>query len=96
MALSMAIHELCTNAAKYGALSREGGRIAIEWSVTGSRFTFRWTEEGGPPVSPPSRKEFGSLMIERALAAQDGRAHVEYRAEGIVCIIEAPVATVRE
>ena len=96
VALSMVIHELCTNAAKYGALSQDGGRIEIEWSVAGSRFTFTWTEHHGPPVVPPSRKGFGSLMIERALAAHDGHAHVEYRAAGIVCTIEAPVETVRE
>lgn len=95
VALSMAIHELCTNAAKYGALSREGGRISIEWRIDGS-FTFRWTESGGPAVAPPGRRGFGSVMIERALAAQGGQAQVDYRPEGVVCTINAPIENVRE
>ena len=74
VALSMAIHELSTNAIKYGALSGDTGRVAIDWEVTDGRFRLRWQEQGGPPVSPPKRKGFGSLMIERVLAEQlEGR-----------------------
>ena len=72
VALSMAIHELSTNAIKYGALSADGGRVAIDWNVAGERFGMRWQEDGGPPVSPPTRKGFGSIMIERVLAEQLG------------------------
>lgn len=96
VALSMAIHELCTNAAKYGALSRESGGVAIEWAVGDDRFKFRWAEHGGPLVSPPSRKGFGSTMIERALGGQGAEARIEYRAEGIVCTIDAPLEAIRD
>lgn len=97
IALGMAIHELCTNAAKYGALSVEGGRVAIAWEVDGEHFRLRWQEQGGPPVVPPTRTGFGSIMIERALAAQlEGSVSIEYEPGGIVCTIDAPLAAVRE
>ena len=96
VALSMAIHELCTNAAKYGALSHETGVVTIEWKVSNVHFIFRWEERGGPPVVLPTRKGFGSMMIERALGGQGGRAHVDYRAEGIVCTIDAPIEAIRD
>ncbi|HEX4891718.1 MAG TPA: HWE histidine kinase domain-containing protein, partial [Hyphomicrobiaceae bacterium] len=86
VALSMALHELSTNAAKYGALSLPSGSIGISWSVAGDRFHLSWDEEGGPPVTPPSRKGFGSLMLERVLAGQiQGNAEITYRAEGVCC-----------
>jgi PAS domain S-box-containing protein len=97
VALSMAIHELCTNAIKYGALSTAGGRVAIGWDVAGDRFRLRWQEHGGPAVSVPVRKGFGSLMIERALAAQvDGEVKIEYADSGVVCSIDAPRLAVAE
>ena len=64
VALSMAIHELCTNAIKYGALSVAGGRVTIEWDIDADRFRLHWRERGGPAVSAPQHKGFGSLMIE--------------------------------
>ncbi len=97
VALSMAIHELCTNAIKYGALSVAGGRVTIEWDIDADRFRLRWQERGGPAVSAPERKGFGSLMIERALAAQiDGEVKIDYGDSGIVCSIDAPLAAVAE
>ena len=97
VALSMAIHELSTNAIKYGALSADGGRVAIDWNVAGERFGMRWQEEGGPPVSAPTRKGFGSIMIERVLAEQlGGGVVIRYDAGGIVCIIDAPLHAVRD
>jgi PAS domain S-box-containing protein len=97
VALSMAIHELCTNAFKYGALSLVGGRLAIDWAIDGHRFRLSWQERGGPPVSAPRHKGFGSLMIERALAAQiDGEARIEYAPNGLICRIEAPLAAIAE
>jgi PAS domain S-box-containing protein len=97
VALSMAIHELTTNAVKYGALSSDGGRVAIEWQVEDGRFRLRWREHGGPPVSPPTRKGFGSLMIERVLAEQlEGGVTIAYDPGGVVCDIAAPLATVME
>jgi len=97
VALSMAIHELCTNAIKYGALSAAGGRVTIGWEVAGDRFRLRWQEHGGPAVSVPLRTGFGSLMIERALAAQvDGEVNIEYAEGGVVCSIDAPLLAVGE
>ena len=74
--LSMAIHELTTNAIKYGALSNEAGRIEIAWSLApnaaGDSLRLRWQEMAGPRVVPPSRKGFGSHLIERSLAGELG------------------------
>jgi len=92
LTLSMAMHELGTNATKYGALSEEGGRVAISWrcfDADGHRgFELVWRESGGPPVEPPARRGFGTRMIERALAA-DFEGHVEllYRPEGLLCTL---------
>ena len=97
VALSMAIHELCTNALKYGALSVAGGRVAIVWEIDADRFRLRWQQHGGPAVSVPERKGFGSIMIERALAVQlDGEVKIDYAASGVVCSIDAPLAAVAE
>ena len=97
VALSMAIHELSTNAVKYGALSADGGRVAIAWEVKDGRFRLRWQEQGGPPVSPPTRKGFGSIMIERVLAEQlEGGVTIAYDPDGVVCTIDAPLDAVQD
>ena len=97
VALSMAIHELCTNAIKYGALSVVGGSLTIDWTIEAGRFRLSWQEQGGPPVSAPQRKGFGSLMIERALAVQvDGNVTIEYAPNGLSCRIDAPLAAIAE
>lgn len=82
-ALTMALHELATNAVKYGALSSDNGGVQIEWLVDGE-FVITWTESGGPTVKLPTRSGFGSRMIERALAASlRGTTTVDYRPEGL-------------
>jgi PAS domain S-box-containing protein len=96
LSLSMALHELATNALKYGALSAPGGRVAVQWSLSrddaGPRMALVWTERGGPPVTPPARKGFGSRLIERGLAAElSGEATITYDAAGVVCRISAPL-----
>ena len=92
LALAMALHELATNAAKYGALSNEAGRVEVHWEIDGGRFRMRWTERGGPPVSPPARRGFGSRLVERGLAAElGGMVRLVYEPEGVVCTIEAPL-----
>lgn len=97
VAVSMALHELCTNAIKYGALSVDSGRVAISWSVDGDRFRLQWQERGGPKVAPPMRKGFGSRLIERGLAAElRGEARLDYRPEGVVCTVDAPLAGIRD
>jgi PAS domain S-box-containing protein len=94
VSLVMALHELGTNAAKYGALSAPEGEVSIAWEVKdGDRLALEWRERGGPPVVPPSHKGFGFRMIERALAADlAGAAGIEFNADGLVCRIEAPLA----
>ena len=80
--LTMAIHELATNAAKYGALSKAGGEVWVSWRLepgSPSLLKLDWTETGGPPVTPRVRKGFGSRLIERGLALElDGRARLEF------------------
>jgi len=97
VALSMAVHELCTNATKYGALSLESGQIDVSWSDADGRFRWQWRERGGPPLEKPVRTGFGSRMIERALAMQlSGVVTIDYQPAGLVCTIDAPLAAIRE
>ncbi|MHC2003395.1 HWE histidine kinase domain-containing protein [Methylobacterium sp. CM6241] len=93
LALAMALHELATNAVKYGALSNDTGLVRLSWSLLDdtASFSFRvlWQETGGPPVAVPTRKGFGSRLIERALAQEiDGTAKISYRPEGILFVAE--------
>jgi light-regulated signal transduction histidine kinase (bacteriophytochrome) len=92
LALSLAVHELATNAAKYGALSCPGGLVSIRWSLTeGGGLKLSWSETGGPPVSAPVRRGFGSTLIERALAMEtDGTATLRYLPGGVVCDVALP------
>lgn len=98
LALAMALHELSTNASKYGALSQAGGRVRLAWRRTGTdRLTMTWREDGGPPVSPPTHKGFGTRLLERGLAGElGGNVVVEYRPEGLTCTIEAHAAETAE
>ncbi len=93
---SLAMHELCTNAAKYGALSVPEGHVSIVWSLTGpaegGRFIWTWSESGGPPVVVPAHRGFGSSLIERVLPMElNGVVSVTYAASGLVCVLEAPM-----
>ena len=99
LTFTMALHELCTNAAKYGALLKSEGTVSIVWQVKGngaeSRLHLLWTENGGPIVIPPERKGFGSRLIERALAMElSGEVHINYEPSGVVCTIDAPLPTI--
>lgn len=96
LAISMALHELSTNAVKYGALSSENGHVDIEWQIEGEdagrRLVLHWQESGGPPVTQPKRKGLGSRLIERALAAElGGEVRVDYASTGLMCTIIAPL-----
>lgn len=98
VSLSMVIHELCTNAVKYGALSTADGRVSISWTVDDSppRFKFQWIERNGPPVVAPSRKSFGSRLIEQALPGQlDGEARLKFEPEGLACEVNIPLAALQ-
>jgi two-component sensor histidine kinase len=89
--LGLAVHELATNAAKYGALKGERGSVNIHWGVDESGLSWEWRESGGPRVSPPSRRGFGTKMIERALARQlGGTVSLEFLPDGLRCRVTAP------
>lgn len=92
--MAMTLHELYTNAVKYGALSEPSGGVDLEWTIrSGDRLSLRWAERGGPPVVPPVRRGFGSRMIEQALAAEfDATVQLDFRPEGLVCTMEAILA----
>jgi len=95
LALGLALHELGTNAAKYGALSNDEGYIEIAWTVAphpqGPKFRLHWRERNGPPVLPPRRTGFGTRLIQRNLAAEfDGEVELEYPPNGVECTICAP------
>jgi two-component sensor histidine kinase len=99
MSLSMVIHELCTNATKYGALSASGGRVSIEWTTSEDnpkRFLLHWKESGGPPVREPSRKSFGSRLIEQALPGQlKGEARLRFDPSGLSCEVNIPLSAMQ-
>jgi len=94
-ALGMVLHELATNAAKYGAWSVPEGRVAVRWRVRASdprRLLLEWTEDRGPVVKPPCRRGFGTRLVEWSLAHElDGNAELEFRPEGLRCVIELPL-----
>lgn len=96
-ALSMALifHELATNAVKYGALSTPGGRVDLSWALDSAAEALRltWVESGGPTVTPPTRRGFGSRLIERGLRGElRGAAVMDYAPEGLVCTMRAQLA----
>ncbi len=95
LSISLALHELITNAAKHGALSTAAGRVLVAWSAQdrkGERWlAFRWIEQGGPKVAPPSRTGFGRILLERSLAYDvDGEVELDFRPEGLVCTALIP------
>lgn len=96
LALSMIVHELCTNAVKYGALSNDRGTITVSWdiqpSAAGKNLKWIWQEAGGPAVQPRERKGFGSKLIERIMSADlNGAATMEFAPAGLRCRVEAPL-----
>lgn len=95
-AFALAIHELATNALKYGALSVPGGRIDLRWHQVGdgadARLQLSWQESGGPRVEPPTQSGFGTQLIKRALARENGGdATIDYRPEGVLFTAISPL-----
>ena len=90
--MMMALHELATNAVKYGALSNADGRVELACEVLRdgetNQFKLSWRESGGPPVEPPEHKGFGSLLIQRALEDEQGKARLDFDREGVRCTLE--------
>jgi two-component system CheB/CheR fusion protein len=87
-AIAMALHELTTNAVKYGALSTPQGRVRVDWGHSHGRLVFCWAESGGPAVSPPRRNGFGTRVMQRMICSQcSGEIDFNWREEGVVCEI---------
>jgi PAS domain S-box-containing protein len=91
-AIAVVLHELATNASKYGALSNAKGQIRLTWSRSeDGQLALRWTELGGPRVNAPERKGFGSRLIEGTISPLGGKVHFDWRSEGLVCEIAVPI-----
>lgn len=98
VSLTMVLHELATNAAKYGAFSCEAGRLKLTWAFVdtedGRKLAFTWQEEGGPPVATPARKGFGTRLIERQLELEyGGKSELRYEKFGVRCQLCIPLPT---
>ncbi len=98
LALTMALQELATNAAKYGALSNKAGMVEMVWSImetgAGRRLRLRWKESGGPPVEPPAHRGFGTRLIERGLASElGGEVTITFPSDGVECLADIPLRT---
>src|SRR5690606_33057996 len=98
ISLTMALHELCINAVRYGSLSNDCGHVRIAWNVHEgegegeSRLALRWTETAGPSATQPSRKGFGSRLLERGLVGElNARVRLTYPAGGVVCDMDVPL-----
>ncbi|WP_372623155.1 HWE histidine kinase domain-containing protein [Falsiroseomonas sp.] len=97
LALSLALHELATNAAKHGALSVPAGRVRLSWRIQDDRLLLDWQERGGPAVAPPGRRGFGTLAIERGLAYEvGGSSRLSFEPEGVTCRVVMPLRQVTE
>jgi PAS domain S-box-containing protein len=91
--IAISLHELATNAAKYGSLSATDGHVEIVWSLTAERLSLRWIESGGPTVTPPSQRGFGTRIMENIIAGQlKGEVRFDWRDRGLTCEIALPLA----
>jgi two-component sensor histidine kinase len=92
--LTLCLHELATNAVKYGALSNGTGQVHIDWAPVADgdqrKVRLSWRESGGPPVAAPTRKGFGSLLIETSFGGSD-QPSVEFRPQGLRCFLDLPL-----
>jgi two-component sensor histidine kinase len=96
-AIGLALHELATNAAKYGALSVDVGRVDVRWRLEGDTFMMSWTERNGPPVSPPERRGFGSTVVDSmAKLSVGGEVKLDYAPSGLMWRLTCPAANAVE
>jgi two-component sensor histidine kinase len=83
--MALLVHELATNAAKYGALSSATGRVAISWSHFDGRMNFEWRESGGPVVGTPTKTGFGMRLLSQALTQFEGVVETKFEPTGLLC-----------
>lgn len=92
VSLALSLHELATNASKYGALSVPEGELSVEWTTDADQLKLVWKERGGPQVSPPTKRGFGTQMIKQALGGGTAtHVDIKFEPQGLVCVIEAPL-----
>jgi PAS domain S-box-containing protein len=92
-AIAISLHELATNAAKYGSLSAAGGHVEISWSLTADRrLSLRWIESGGPAATPPTHRGFGTRIMENIIGQLRGEVRFDWRDQGLACEIAMPLA----
>jgi two-component sensor histidine kinase len=100
LTLALGLHELTTNASKYGALSVPAGRIEVRWQVErpageAAMLWIEWRERGGPPVTVPKRQGFGTRFIEGSVASElQGKAKLDYDPAGLICTMQIPLGVV--
>ena len=94
--LALALHELVTNSAKYGALSTLSGRLSVNWKDEDGLLSLVWQEEGGPPVRKPTSQGFGTRSVLASIESQlGGRADFDWRSEGLLCRLSVPLSPQR-
>jgi len=91
IALAMTLNELCTNTTKFGALSLPEGQVRVSWSVENGRLGFEWAESGGPLVSEPTRKSFGTRMMTSLGQQLKGKVDLDYKPSGFVFSLDVPL-----
>jgi len=94
LALALVLHELGTNACKYGCLSARSGRVSIDWVIVGAEpaLHMEWTERGGPKIRAPTKRGFGITLIEKSLGGVGGSAQIRFESRGLTCRIRLPLA----
>lgn len=95
IAVTMLLHELTTNAMKYGALSNDTGQVRIAWETTGDHLDLTWHERGGPPVIPPARPGFGTRLLTALAGDLGGTPDIRYDPQGVSCTLRAKLSTIR-
>jgi two-component sensor histidine kinase len=96
IALAMTLNELCTNTTKFGALSTAAGRVEISWTIDNEKQRLRltWTERGGPPVQRPTRRSFGTRMMESLGQQLNGQVQLSYDPSGFVYFLDVPLSSI--
>jgi two-component sensor histidine kinase len=89
LTMTLIVHELATNAAKYGALSRPAGRLSVHWSLTDRILNLNWREAGGPPIDSPTHHGFGLRLLSRALEQFSGAVETSFKPDGFICTMKA-------
>jgi two-component system CheB/CheR fusion protein len=94
---TLLLHELTTNAVKYGAFSEASGEVSISWTIIGAganaRFWFRWEERHGPPIKPPAHKGFGTVLLESTFSGPNAKRRLAFESGGLVYELDIPLAT---